>query len=840
MSDPFSSLHFAESQAPDEKYGASATCRDEAALAESASAKPFPPADAARCFAIVLRLHRDPPAIVDLAAVAHAWPRALATRLLAALPVETAVVSFCGIANLRDAVVVAQLLRFAGLDDATDEVVFTQLRALHERQPARAFTLRRAMEWAARDTVFWPDGTTWPDDPARRALAVALAAERDWQTLSVPCMRRLPSPREFPDRWPEHSEPLPPLVLPDAPDAGAFDALRAGIEWLHLWRLDATLADGIRAAFAGVFDAWLAALDAATDPHAIHRLPRDLLLLEHLWPDLEGLSQLEVDALLNGVTEVSKDEPFRDCDPGWRKSIRHAVSWWLGKAGCPPLTVPDLIGQIVDPDGDQDAARPLVQLGEHLLVQSAQGFLLVFRGLEWPRIVRQLDTFDAEEWHHTMPKSFHRELAGLDLERLRDAADLLSALVPAALARLDRTLLDMAGGNLDFYNLLHSTTPFRVRARMQALTVLPMLKWEFLGMNDNTDRVRRRIDAGKSVWDAFLDIHPGKAVILRRIATADSGPQAWRGDLARLLAILDPLPPEKVPGTELDWNAFHSIYLGLAIDGEHRSERLAVKQRWLAEAARIGWQNTYTRLTAADGGLDALADVFDLLDEIGHAGDWLDARTGSNPPWEIWREESRCRWLRAPEALGMFRLLDASARWHRALWAEAGLPDDADARRTVWPRLLPQALELATGVFAVTLGNAAELAEEGRRMRHCVGGYWRRCFAGENHIVSLRTPDGESLSTLEIRLPEDGGRNCAIVQHRARHNRTPEERLLALEGRLRAEVIQRADFKSLAEWRRGAAKLDAGFGTRDFDEARYERLAVALGRERLAGLFRQA
>jgi len=489
---------------------------------------------------------------------------------------------------------------------------------------------------------------------------------------------------------------------------------------------------------------------------------------------------------------------------------------------------------------DGGLACPLVQCGNETLVRSAQGFLLVFRDRKWPEIVQQLRSFDAEEWHLAILNSYHRELEGLDIERLRNAADLLSSLPSEAHGRLDQNLLDMAGSNLDFYNLLHSTTPFRVRARVQALTVLPMLKWELLSMDDNIDRVRRRIDAGKSVWDAFLEIYPGKVAILKRIANAAVGPAAWRGNLAGLLAILDPLPPEKVPVTELDWNAFHSIYLGLGLEGERNEERMEVKMRWLEEAARIGWQKAYARLAAIEGGIDALADTFDFLDELGSAGDWLDARADKTKvEWAVWREESRARWLRAPEALGMFRIVEASVRWHRTLWAEAGLPEDTDTSRTAWLPLLPQRVTLDDGIEAVSLCNAAELAEEGRRMQHCVGSYWRHCFLGESHIVSLRNPNGVSLSTIEICLSGNGARQCHIVQHRAERNQTPARALLATESRLCAQVIQLADFKALNKWRQSAAKIDASFRAHDFSEARFERLAGVLGRKRLAGLFEE-
>ncbi len=495
----------------------------------------------------------------------------------------------------------------------------------------------------------------------------------------------------------------------------------------------------------------------------------------------------------------------------------------------------------------QSSAPLLTVLAEHgqdTLVQSAQGFLLVFRERSPAAIARQLRNFDAEEWRPDIARTFRQELDGLAPERLRDASTLLAECKGDARTRLDTDILDVAGANLEVYNLLHSTTPFRVKARLQALAVLPMLKWEFWQMDDSIDRVRRRIDAGKSVWDAFLEIHPGKTATLRRIAASPTGPEAWRGNLAGLLEVLDPLPPEKIPASEVDWNAFHSIYLGMALDGERDDERRAVKMRWLVESAQLGWQKTYHRLSTLEGGTSALADAFDFLDEVGHVGDVLAGRSEpSHLPWDTWKKESRRRFMRAPEQLGMFRLLEGSVRWHRAVWTEAGLPEEADPRRTSWPPLLPQPVVLGEGITALALDTAQALAIEGRCLQHCVGSYWQSCFRGESHIVSLRDASGQSLSTLELRIPNSDHRQCEIVQHRAARNRTPDPALRALESRLCAQVTQLADFKALAKWQQSAVKLDDSLTALEInalgssDEHRFERLATIIGRDRLLGLF---
>ena len=73
-----------------------------------------------RYFIAVLHIRVHPPEVVNLVQIARDWPPALAVRLLAALPTATAVASFQIIPSLRDAARVGQLLRIAGLDDATD------------------------------------------------------------------------------------------------------------------------------------------------------------------------------------------------------------------------------------------------------------------------------------------------------------------------------------------------------------------------------------------------------------------------------------------------------------------------------------------------------------------------------------------------------------------------------------------------------------------------------------------------------------------------------------------------------------------------------------------------
>lgn len=54
------------------------------------------------------------------------------------------------------------------------------------------------------------------------------------------------------------------------------------------------------------------------------------------------------------------------------------------------------------------------------------------------------------------------------------------------------------------------------------------------------------------------------------------------------------------------------------------------------------------------------------------------------------------------------------------------------------------------------LTTGRELADEGKRLNHCVGGYASSCMMGNSHIFSIRDPQGVSISTFEIAIQKPG------------------------------------------------------------------------------------
>lgn len=139
------------------------------------------------------------------------------------------------------------------------------------------------------------------------------------------------------------------------------------------------------------------------------------------------------------------------------------------------------------------------------------------------------------------------------------------------------------------------------------------------------------------------------------------------------------------------------------------------------------------------------------------------------------------------------RLRRLSAAHHRIL-ASRGvlLPSNFEDG---WPPLFRNDVLRLTdfpSLNAVCLTDCEALTREGKSMNHCVGSFAQICGDGMQHILSLRTDRGETLSTMQIALTQrnvSGGgidNAFALVQHRARRNAVPENLALAFAGRLMA------------------------------------------------------
>lgn len=305
------------------------------------------PLPAEHCYAALVAMHRAPPANVDLAHISRYWPRPLAVRYLNGLPTAAAVASLLALPNRFETARVAQLLRALALDEATDTATSELLEELAKVNFSRAATLRRDMEWEARDEAFFPIELLCQRTNCKTReelvylgdelpLHLATLADECWdRLLPMPNLYRLPAPGVAPDSWPPLPEPLPLPLQPEAIPDDANSQLRAGIEWLHLWRMDAELAERIwHAVPQAQAQRWIEAVKSATDPTGTAPLPRDIALLEHLMEGRDGfLSQIEVDALLKGVTDPVEDKLWQHYPEEVRLKFQEAVKAWVEKTG---------------------------------------------------------------------------------------------------------------------------------------------------------------------------------------------------------------------------------------------------------------------------------------------------------------------------------------------------------------------------------------------------------------------------------------------------------------------------------------------------------------------------
>jgi len=242
-----------------------------------------------------------------------------------------------------------------------------------------------------------------------------------------------------------------------------------------------------------------------------------------------------------------------------------------------------------------------------------------------------------------------------------------------------------------------------------------------------------------------------------------------------------------------------------------------------------------------EGGVASLGNTFDFLDELAHAGAWLrkhvrQCRSTEELPYDA---QYRQDWMRAPDTLGMSRLVDASIQWHRT-HLERYQVTDADKGTTYrsWQPLFDFPAELSDNVVAVVLHRQDELRQESERMAHCVGIFLQKCFFGQCHIISLRDRSGRTLSTLEIQVAPDKEHTLYIIQHCTFNNEAAPQELQDLEPMLLDYIQRHADWAALEQWRSKAAnfKLRSPVNAA-FTKGNLHQLCAALGRERVLGLF---
>lgn len=350
------------------------------------------------------------------------------------------------------------------------------------------------------------------------------------------------------------------------------------------------------------------------------------------------------------------------------------------------------------------------------------------------------------------------------------------------------------------YNLLAIHDPMRRRNRLQALRVLPLLAPALLNPAYDVKlrgALLRTIDAGQPLVEALSNqFGVSKAAVkhMTKVALEDI-PARWIGRLGNLLRLIDALVPERRPVTAPQWQAFDALERTVAgITAQPTTSPLNLA--WLREVTLDGLDETTAariRDSTADGDIRTMLYMRLALHR------WTRHRAGAAPGEgrtlplcaAIDREIARTR---------LPQLRELARRWDQCLLEEQArlLEEKEKLAGRRWETLIAAPVE-TNGFWVVPLASAKDLAEEGKRLRHCVARYVERCFKADLMIFSLRDPQDKSLSTFALSpMMKDTRLTFVLRDHRELDDAAPrpeyQEAVTAfvryLEVSVGAEAIQ--------------------------------------------------
>ena len=121
-----------------------------------------------------------------------------------------------------------------------------------------------------------------------------------------------------------------------------------------------------------------------------------------------------------------------------------------------------------------------------------------------------------------------------------------------------------------------------------------------------------------------------------------------------------------------------------------------------------------------------------------------------------------------------------SDSWHMAA-SQAKMQKEKDYGKITWQPVfgkkeleIPQSVSGEEGWKLVSLTDTEELKKEGKDLDHCVGGYTHDCNEKNSHIVSIRNPQGEAVSTIEFKTDYES-KSSTIAQHYGVKNSEPSK-----------------------------------------------------------------
>lgn len=290
------------------------------------------------------------------------------------------------------------------------------------------------------------------------------------------------------------------------------------------------------------------------------------------------------------------------------------------------------------------------------------------------------------------------------------------------------------------------------------------------------------IDTGRPAtsWLA-ADHHTAKAAIRRcRGLTPAMLGRRWYSTLDFIVDGFSDLPIERFPTSRREWQAYMAIYRSFS----NSQIKTVARLRDFAPAGQQTW-----------------ADVVELAAAIDQTGDYLRSiRTRLiSPHIRSHNGASGALQILLSRTSGR-EILNRSSDWHHRL----NEINEIVARfalnaRTIeehgWPAIADR-FHAANGLQVLPLTTPQALALEGKSQQHCVGDYTYLCRYENSHIVSIRSSQGDRISTAEVRFrgvedvagrPSVTGAALEVLQHYGFRNSIPTKAATAaLDQWLRA------------------------------------------------------
>lgn len=268
-----------------------------------------------------------------------------------------------------------------------------------------------------------------------------------------------------------------------------------------------------------------------------------------------------------------------------------------------------------------------------------------------------------------------------------------------------------------------------------------------------------------------------KSVRLFRGKTPGLVGRYWLNNPIELLVAINKTPEGCIPSDQQGWHFFTLVADALKkcfpywLSASPSRQGYAFANWAFTGLCKAGLEKSWKKLDQLwNGNFLKLADAEDYLSFMDY---WSNQRSGLTQYGIRRNLDNIVPVLSLLQRYSILEIFRQSEIWHQEI-AMVGHDSTSSNLGPTWPGLIERPMQFEH-LTVVPLTSPRELEEEGARLLHCVGIYSSQCMFGDAHILSIRTPYGSSLSTIEIALIVDQQKRIVptVVQHRSLEDEAP-------------------------------------------------------------------